>query len=230
MELWKPEKVRRRGNIRFFKTPLGSHVIVLPTCSVPLEHLVVENWLSDYKGNVREVRAIMYLRNSQLIVDREGKKVMLYAKSPERKFSVSTPPWLLVEGEKKVKIQPGDVRVEKQATWEARILLGLAQKGIKAEEPQAIVIHRDGSREVITKGIPGEKSWGFKGRNLRKRAANAGFVPVDLNWGNIIKDPDGNDHIIDVNRWEWPPVTDVYKKRLIQTVREEIEKKKKAKK
>ncbi len=234
MELWKPKKVRRRGSIRFFKTPSGNHVIVLPTCSVPVEYLARENWLYYFhEGHVRKVSSVQRLRNSEPITDHEGKEVVLYAKGPERYYAnwheiSASVPWNQALDERRVEMTTGDVRVEKQATWEARILLGLLHKGIKAEEPQAIVIHRNGSREVITKGIAGEEpQQGFlKDRHLKERATNAGFVPVDLSSGNVIEDPHGDHHIIDVNRWGWPPFTDIYKKRLIRAIHEEIEKQK----
>ncbi|MFH1247318.1 MAG: hypothetical protein V1644_02965, partial [Candidatus Micrarchaeota archaeon] len=62
-ELFEPARIRKQGQIRHFETPSGSHVIVLPTCSVPLKHLVEENWgESKNVGGVRVVRHVVELK------------------------------------------------------------------------------------------------------------------------------------------------------------------------
>jgi hypothetical protein len=47
-----------------------------------------------------------------------------------------------------------------------------------------------------------------------------GLVPVDASGFNSIKDEQGYERIIDVNRWLWPPHTDEYRARLLEVVKE----------
>ncbi len=236
-ELFSPQRVRKLGSIRHFKTPSGSHVIVLPTCTVPLEYLVEENW--DRKkvqvgwGNMRRITRVKGLNN--------GIKVDLFVKDPERRFKVRRfgilrklrSPWTYKDVNKRKSLSKVHLGVEKQAVREARILMGLKYSGLKAEEPQAIVIQRDGTRELIVKTIQfGEVGVSHeKEKRLNKLVRSKGFKPNDLTERNIVQDENGNDqHIIDVNRWEWPPVTDKYKRMLLKALDEEIKLRKKAKK
>ena len=213
-------------------------MIVLPTCTVPLEHLVRENWKKIREvGNFRRVQKISSVRNGNFITNTKGEKTALYVKSPEREFNIfhlngtiwqntydrsEYTPYVYLRR---------DIRVEKQAVWEARILLGLAQNKISAEEPQAIVIHPDGKREVITKEIENQGSYisGTDLDSLRNTVLIRGFNPEDLHHKNVIVDKNGNPTIIDVNRWTWPPFTDKYQERLFAAVEEEIERKRNAK-
>ncbi len=235
VELFIPKNVRRFKSIRHFETPSGSHVIVLPTCSVPLEHLVESNWkkigTEDNVGNVRKVLRISRLSNGKLIRDSAGNRVKLYVKHPEHEFDADPKlgqhaPWSRGLTLTPVSIETADIRVEKQATWEARILLGLLAKGIKAEVPQAIVIDKNDRRSVITKAIP-DNIIGyflrFPSKLEEHLARERGFVPVDLRRTNVIVNSRGV-HVIDVNRWGWPPFTDVYRRRLIEAVNEEAKK------
>ncbi|MDP3742468.1 MAG: hypothetical protein Q8R15_04080 [Candidatus Micrarchaeota archaeon] len=237
-EMFIPEKIRKRGSLRYFKTPSGSHVIVLPTCTVPLEHLVRENWYGgENVGNFRQVKKITHVQNGALLKDSKGNPTELYVKSPEREFNIDSGSihgiWrdiLDVENFKSHVSLKGETRVEKQAVWEARILLGLAQNGINAEEPQAIVIYPGGNREVITKGKEGIAfAFPEQIKRLIRVARSKGFTPDDLHSGNVISDEDDNHSIIDVNRWTWPPFTNEYKKRLITAVGEEIKRQKREK-
>ena len=237
-ELFIPRNVRRFKSIRHFKTPSGSRVIVLPTCVVSLEHLVESNWKrvgreSDV-GHVRKVLRISRLSNGRLISDiQTGKRVKLYVKSPEHEFDVDPKLgqyacWSRGLTLTPVSISVPDVRVEKQATWEARILLGLLRNGIKTEVPQAIVIDKDGRRSVITTAIPDNVIGRFllSPHNLeivKHQVRERGFVPLDLQRTNVIVNTHGL-HIIDVNRWQWPPFTDEYQQRLIKAVHEQAAK------
>ncbi len=246
-ELFIPKNVRRFKSIRHFKTPSGSHVIVLPTCSVALKHLVEENWTQAERGKdighvrkVARISRIVQLPSGRLIRDRHGKKTVLYVKSPERDFDVDPVlgddgPWVWNVARKPVHVEIADIRIEKQATWEARILLGLKQKGIRAEVPQAIVIDKDGRRKVITKGISKSGDVEFNTtrfyeniERVKKRVAESGFIEADLRPTNVIEDSEGV-QVFDVNRWEWPPFTNEYRKRLIAAVHEEAKKGKKYK-
>ncbi|MBI4406535.1 hypothetical protein HY571_01330, partial [Candidatus Micrarchaeota archaeon] len=152
-----PTKIRRRGRLKFFKTKSGSHVIILPTCTVPPHVLIENNWhLALNKSSTRVIRGIDMLHDGSDVTDLAGKRTTLWAKQPEIRFyrQKDGGPWLFgtVQGDKIVTVSQ-DVRVQKQATWEARILLSLLKRGKRAEIPQALVIHPNGIREVITKGI-----------------------------------------------------------------------------
>ncbi|MDP3742283.1 MAG: hypothetical protein Q8R15_03145 [Candidatus Micrarchaeota archaeon] len=240
MELVKPGKIRQRGSIKFFKTPAGSHVIVLPTCSVPHESLIPENWHDAQDvGHMRRVTSVTGLKElgkpgkHLQILDLAGKPTTLYVKSPERLFHSFGElhhgnPWLAYPDSKVLaaKLPEGDIRVEKQAVWEARILLGLVQGGVKAEEPQAILVHADGTREVVTKKVNRNVDYPLNPSRIREQLRSRPFRAIDAGEHNLIPTEHGT-QIIDVNRWEFPPFSDTYKKRLIEAVLEEVEKQKK---
>lgn len=205
-----PSKIRRYHDLRYFKTPSDHTVIVLPTCSVPLEHLIEENWVNGHEGgfgNRRKITRVNKLRN--------GKKLeridMLWVKDPERIFS-ETPGrlwWAGIRSSEKGTEIENNPRVEEQAKWEARHLIGLFNANIKAEEPQAIIIHADGSKSVITKTRnekPGEKRETNYDESIRK-ATRLGALPEDTGAYNMVKDEEGNETIIDTNRWNWKQPT-----------------------
>ncbi len=232
----RPAKMRRRGSLKFFKTKSGSHVIVLPNCSVSPHVLIEDNWSSAARntnfGIARRIRLVDKLSDGSEVIDSSGKKATLWAKAPETIFyrKKHGGPWIFgfVEEDKVVSLRR-DIRAQKQAMWEARILLSLLKKGKKAEIPQAIVIHPNGTREVITKGITEQFSKGISKREVtaaQRSVALAGFVPIDLEERNLLVDERGSPRIIDVNRWEFPPHTDTYIKRLVAAIEEAAEKKK----
>ncbi len=241
-ELIKPLRVRSHGNLRFFRAPGGRQVIILPTCEVPFEHLIEENWAPinpPYDRNVGHVRKVEYVKklaNGEKIRDVRGQEIGLYVKSPEYSFSTN-----------KKELEKGQIfgeggaidpwiglrhsSVEKQVDWEARILLRLTGVGLKAEIPQAILIDRDGRKRVVTKEIktpPTLTSMEHNGltyKEIRERAEAAGLKPDDADNHNFLQsDSDGTHHVIDVSRWTWPPFTDSYRKKLIEAIQKEIEK------
>lgn len=226
-ELFVPKNVRRFKSIRHFKTPSRSHVIVLPTCKLPLSHLVEENWGRNVNvGTTRMVLRIDSLANGQRVTDKSRRPIVLFLKSPELEFKPNRPqdPWLCGWDFGVLLDDPKDMRIQKQAVWEARILLGLKKKGIRAEVPQAIIIDNEGNRSVVTRGInaPVVRSLIIRSADrerFRRRVKCKGFVPIDL-WDNVIGDKSRHLHVIDVNRWEWPPFIDVYKKRLLEAIAE----------
>lgn len=248
-ELFIPRNVRRFKSIRHFKTPSGSHVIVLPTCSVPLGHLVESNWGKQQRrsnvGASRRVRYVDHLANGKQVRDNEDAPTALYVKSPEREYVIGPKKYAVDSRRggdpfiwsredqtgKSIRIKPGDIRIEKQATWEARILLGLAATGIRAEIQQAVVIHKNGAREVITKGIlsGGKVNRGIRADEdsflkLGERVDSAGFDTADFEDHNLVEEETGRLNVIDVNRWLWPPYTDHYRTRLLEAVHEAVQK------
>ncbi len=223
-ELFEPTKIQTRGQIKFFKTPRGSHVIVLPTCTVPLAHLVEENWLETHsEGRMRTVWRIDTLKNGSQMAS-------LFAKEPERMHSIEKNKYGDYWNRHADKIKVAGLLIERQATWEARILLGLAHANIPAEKPQAIVIRKDGTRFVITKSVhhaaPNNADGIFQddAENLEDRAKECGFEPIDLYPSNLVTDDSGVAHIIDVNRWNWPPYTDRYRRKFIAAIEQAIAK------
>lgn len=231
-KLASPKKIRKKGSIRFFETPSGNHVIALPTCTVPLEHLIEENWHRPVQvGVTRKVLKVGKLRNTKPIREENGIETRLFVKSPETIFRSDGQGWWTNENYSKtalVSVDPRDLRVAKQATWEARILLQLLGQNFPAEVPQAIIIKKDGSRQVITMEVPGEHPRYFNAYSpddAKGRLRGLGFVPRDVGEHNVIR-KDGTNVHIDVNRWEFPPLTDVYKKRLVQAIKEQIEREK----
>ncbi len=73
------------GQYSHYKIDTGRTVIVLPTCTNPLEHLIEENWDEKsrqyYCGNSRHVRQISQLQ--------DGTHVYLFVKGPERIFNAA---------------------------------------------------------------------------------------------------------------------------------------------
>ena len=229
-ELIRPEKVRRVGNVRFFKTPAGSKVIMLPTCTVPPEHLIKENWdaksIVPYRS-LRNVLSVSHLVNGKKITDTAGKEFPFFVKGSERYFYPFAPHWAprFVSGSADFS-NLVDSRVEKQVVREARLLLELAHSNIRAEVPQAFAIHSDGRREIIVKDILGAVRARKEtiATRLRARVRRHKFIPVDLAPYNVLVDSAGNKHIIDVNRWSKLGLTDKYDRMLAKAVSDELAK------
>ncbi len=228
-EIFVPKEIRKYKSMRFFETPEGSHVMIFPKCRIPAKYLVPENWdeaeSKSNVGNMRQVRRITQLHNSSEIRDKAGKVTQLYAKSPERTFSQYA---LNFGGENPEHIwnnartwgggpDPNGIKlegkfIERQVDWEARILLGLRKNKIRAEEPQAIVIHPNGQRELIVRGIreqprflTGKEMQEVKDgkrklppfnqidmTRLRQRVRGIGFVPIDLGFSERDINDDGD--------------------------------------
>lgn len=244
-ELEKPVQIKKIGQIRAFRTRNGSRVIVLPTCDVPLEHLIKENWQTPRElGNVRKVGLIKKLK--------DGTKVNLITKQPERVFTaVAFSPELVNEPGTYLKTEdrwafpehnPEDrwiypdytrhfhlpeiqthPKIEAMANLEARILLQLSQHRIPAEIPLAILINPDGRREIIVKKIDFKWHEQHPTQQIEKAEAKVrriGLTPVDFNPANFQPDENGKFHIIDVNRWKWPPHSDRYHQALLKAIQE----------
>ncbi len=254
-DVFVPKKVRRHKSLRFFKTPGGSHVIILPNCRIPAQYLVPENWDENESksnlGNMRQVKKITHLRNSKKIQDKSGGAVHFYVKSPERAFALRTAmflggkenPYGLWNNPNRQGVALSGNLVERLVNYEARILLGLKINKIRAEEPQAIVIHSNGQKELIIRGIKtplmpplreteevrvGKRRVGKKPldvNELKEKVGKIGMIPADLGGTrhNIVYDRKGRGHVIDVNRWIWPPHTDKYREALLDAVAREIE-------
>ena len=202
-----PEKLRKVGLVSFFKTSEGHKVLVLPTCSVPLHQLIPENWGTqknrDYfdVGKTRHVIGVGRLRDGVEIP-------RLFVKSPERRFERSHQFSRNVNSLMSSVIDVTGKVVEDQVKWEARVLLGLAQGGIDAEIPQAIIIRKDGSKQLVTERVASDpQEWLLTNQNgsfyadVRNRAAELGLEPQDLTKENTIKKPNGPRTVIDVARW-----------------------------
>ena len=93
---------------------------------------------------------------------------------------------------------------------------------IPAEIPQAI-IERDGKKEVVIKkinhGYNFPERQGLTYSEIDARVNKLDLVPIDYGGHNMMVDDQGYLHIIDVNRWFWPPHTDDYRKELNQLIR-----------
>jgi len=231
------ELLQNYGGLRQEKVN-GRVITVLPTCNVPFDHLVEENWRkrwsdepakdpnSDY-GNFR------FVWNIQRLVS--GEEVAFYVKHPERGFTTS--PHKLEKGRiwwggpRSSEKQPIYLRhplVEEQTLWQAVYLLELYKQGITAEVPIAIVEWPNGSHELgdselilhDTERFPyGDR---FSLSDLDARLKEIGLQPEDLGGHNIVKPPCKpavKPAIIDVNRWLWPPHTDEWGRELTDYVR-----------
>ncbi|MFH0713480.1 MAG: hypothetical protein V1722_02765 [Candidatus Micrarchaeota archaeon] len=217
-ELQEPTKVRRLSRLEVLHTPAGHRVVILPTCSVPHEHLMPENWRGyTRRGNMRSVVHVQTLSNL--------KPTSLFVKEPERSFVLGQPWWRDYASSREVVFSPGKVKtIEAQATKEARLLLGLKSVKVNAEVPQAIIYYQDGRRAVVTKRVVREKCKGEivdLSVGLLQRARNAGFTTSDTNVRNLIGNRRGA-NVIDVNRWEHPAVKKYFKK-MVKAIRIEAE-------
>ncbi|MDP2691191.1 MAG: hypothetical protein Q8O95_02175 [bacterium] len=204
----------------------GHSLDLFPHCSFSPEDLHPLRWSEDQRstsqGNIRSVLAIDRLRDGSPLKDREGNAAALFIKSPERRF---TPRLLRLEkgdiwwggkksGEKPVTL-PGEDAVENQVDAEAAILIELLRQGIRAEIPQGILEYPTGHKWLLTKGIPSGYGLSRDGdrsalRKIRDLEQDKGWKSVDFfHTANHIIDPHGDLHVIDVNRWKVPSITDV---------------------
>lgn len=209
----------RIDNCEFYETPLKKNLIILPTCTKPLEYFYEENWaIKTQVGNKRSVFSIDILKS--------GIKPGIVVKSPERILTKDKTllskkyPWWggRKSFEKRTSLIIGSPIVEEQVIWEAVFLSRLHSVGIKAELPQALLIKNDGSIELVVNEIK-DASSSMKPFQLilteKSIFRRSGLIPEDYHRFNILEDDNGS-CIIDVNRWSWPPYTDDFIDRLIK--------------
>jgi len=218
------------GQHHVYRTESGRKIIVLPTCSASVEQLNEENWDQRSRENddgfFRVVRHITQLVN--------GEKVHLYAKGPEYIFTAEQR--LLQKGEfwwggqksgeKRIRLYTDTVK--EQVEWEAVFLLELHRYGICAELPQALIEDSNGSKKLIVKGIKEYNPYSLNAKPIPNQPSideictiietKIGLEPVDYGNQNILRDEDGYNVIIDVNRWTWPPHTDDFRRRLLKEI------------
>lgn len=221
------------GPCPVYRTEAGRKLTLLPTRTVPETHLIEENWnpkqVSQDEGNFRKVRWIYQLVN--------GDKVSLYIKGPELIFTADQRRLEKGEiwwggprsGERYIRIR--EPVVEDQVEWESIFLLELHRHGIRAEVPQALVEDTYGKKELIVHGVdtnydkkcePNQPSYDELFDIIRKEI---GLVPEDEGGHNLLYDKDGYLTIIDVNRWEWPPYTNDFRKRLLEAIQKRVQQK-----
>lgn len=214
-ELFRPGRVRRSGSLRWFKTPGGSHVIVFPKCRYPLEALAQENW-GAHPSSVGRSRTVFFhdqLANGEPIRDNEGAERGLYVKNPERDFYGHEEPvrngqyWFGQHGYRSgirgVGVSGG--AVEHFLDLEARTLLYLMDRGLRVEEPQAIIIDPDGRKLLVTHEV-GRDSPRYGTRDpdfiesTDRMLRELGIEIPDFKPHNMRDDDAGNPHVLDVFR------------------------------
>lgn len=219
----------------------GRVITILPTCDLPFEHLLEENWRRTWSDDpVKESSnsdgKYRFVWNIQRLYDREnGEQVALYVKHPERVFTASR------EQLKKGCIWWGGPRsgegrplylrhplVEEQTIWQAVYLLELYRQGIPAEVPLAIVewpsgSHKLGDSELILHDVK-EYCYPdrFSDKDAAERIRELRFIPEDYGGHNIVSTSDEKPAIIDVNRWLWPPYTDEWSSSLLELIKKEL--------
>jgi len=219
----------------------GRVITVLPTCNVPFDHLLEENWRKKCSDEPAKDPGLHYGRyrfvwNIQRLAN--GEEVALYVKHPERVFTKSQhnleKGHIWWGGPRSSEGQPIYLRhplVEEQTLWQAVYLLELYKQGITAEVPLAIVewpsgSHKLGDSELIvhdTEKFPYSER--FSLANLDSKFEESGLVPVDHGGHNIVKSfyrKEAKAAIIDVNRWLWPPHTDEWRRELTDYVGREV--------
>lgn len=197
----------------------GTLVQVFASNTLPLTHLLRENWGVIYPcGHFRSVGYVISLK--------DGTPGGLYVKSAERVFTAE--PRILAKGnfwwggsrsgEKSIFL-PNQPLVEEQTAWEAAYLLELDRLEIPAEKPQALITYPNGNKELLTKEIVSASGFtnclvGNGNTETTAALADAGFLPDDL---QAMVNHSGH-HIIDVNRWSWPPFTNSSRENLLKLV------------
>jgi len=220
----------------------GRVITILPTCDVPFEHLLEENWRKRWsdepaKDPYNSYGRFRFVWNVERLTN--GEEVALYVKHPERVFTAS--PYNLERGHiwwggpRSNERKPLYLRhplVEEQTLWQVVYLLELYKQGITAEVPIAVVEWPSGSNELgdselilhDTEKFHYEDK--FSIGNLEVRLGAIGLQPEDLGGHNIVKSQykqDVKPAIIDVNRWLWPPYTNEWRRELTDYVRAEAQ-------
>lgn len=222
------EQLTQFGECRTYQAPDGSTITVLPSAQMPLHCLYDGNWDAQQKGiGQGNFRGVVWIRN---LID--GQKVDLYAKGPEYSLlkgggANGDVAWWGGPRSRDKAVRIFNPIVDEQVDWEATILLFLKQNSIRAEIPQAILRNPKGRKRLVVGGIPGNPSFGNRVLGvgptideIQKNVKAIGLVEEDLTTSNLLQDPEGYSHIIDVNRWEWPPHTDDFRRRLLNLLRE----------
>lgn len=218
------------GKCRNYQIPSGDLITVLPTSRVPLSYLVRDNWRKiDPVGNFRGVDII------ERLID--GTDPALVVKSPERYFTKDEeklrkgyPWWGGWRSHERRVCVVGNPVVEEQSIWEAIILLELHRLQVCAEVPEALVRTNSGERLLVVDKITKPKlyespstlqSGQLTCKEIRDYIrTKTDLEPEDLEIHNRVIDVMGYPHIIDVNRWLWPPYTDDYRIRLLKVISE----------
>ena len=228
--LWEPLAIiAQYGSYESYELPSGDSLLALPSRSVPIEYLQQETWrIKTPMGNARRVYSVDELA--------DGTKPHIIIKSPERIFTKNEKilsqgnPWWggLRSGESRTITIKGNPVVEEQIFWEAITLMELLRLNIRAEIPQAIISHADGSNELVVQEF---MSWssegeddGFPQTHSKESVTESGLVPEDYTEFNILRDNFNRQCIIDVNRWSWPPYTNSIRQKLLTIAREAPEK------
>jgi hypothetical protein len=207
------------------ETENGDIIYVAPTCDVSVSALLPDNWsrTTSMSGPFRLVRSIDALK--------DGNTPHLVVKSPERIFTRD--PQRLARGdiwwgglrslEKAVDMGIHPI-VEAQVEREAIVLFALKEAGIPAEIPQAIISKTNGSSQLVVQEILPSYSRASEGISFSysmRRSQALGFITDGTTGGyNCIRDRQGNDVFIGVNRWQIPPHTDPYQMDLEESVTE----------
>lgn len=210
----------RYGMCQSYEIPTGETITVFSTCSVPIPHLIRENW--DRKTAMGHFRGVYSVDSLS-----DGVKPDIVVKSPERTFTkddrLLENGYLWWGGSRSAQRRTtiiGNPVVEVQALWEAIILLELHHNGVRAEVPQALIRGGDGSCELVVNeiGQPGGFASSTDVIPSRGEIQAMGLQPEDWPGTNILRDDEGISWTIDVNRWSWPPYTNDHRRRLLQEI------------
>ena len=177
-KLFKPENTITKGQLKIFRTPSGAKIIVLPTCTVPLEHLIEENWAEQKSaGATRGVKIIDTLTNKHELTHR------LFVKPQRQELHHNT-------------------------FNETRTLLSLLQKRQLAEIPQAIILKHGTPRKLVTLEIPKGSTEPTQNEvnNIKLHLNAQNISTLDIKPANVIKDKHGTLHAIDVEYWNDPTI------------------------
>jgi hypothetical protein len=205
------ERIQQHGIIGLAEAADQTEIILLPSRTVPVEDLDPSRWTKTTPmGNVRKVISVDE-------VDGTGRDPRLVVKSAERVFTTDEEKldrgniWWDGPRSTDRPIRVSGAPVEERTLWEAAILTELWSRDIPTETPQAILRAPDGRVDLVVERIP--ETYGqpreVRAENLLEEVQETtDLVPVDATSYNAVTDPEGVDHLIDVNRWRWPGYTD----------------------
>ena len=190
-EIFKPEKITTIGKLRLFRTPSGAKVVVLPTCTLPLHHLVEENWAQQDKviPSTREIKKVTTLKNGRTMETSIYIKPIAFKPDTLRRIRLSN----------------------REVFKEARKLIHLQADGERVETPQAIILQKNKPYALLTTEIKGtsvsDEESPFNEINSEiARLKQKGIRAVDVRDENLIRTPDGKLNHIDVESWNIPEI------------------------
>jgi hypothetical protein len=206
--LVEPTLARTAGSLKIYRAPGVRRIIVFSGSEVPASHFVPSNWNREdaarQRGNSRQVRFITKLvdgtRSDAVVKGTESWFVGSAKRLRQGHFFVHEwrhDPVIHVEDPRVLRIL---------AFGEARALHLIGERGVAAERPQALIVHNDGSVQMVTRklakreGAAWKKLWLPDILKIRRQVKAAGFKPRDVMPHNVIVNDRDQLALVDASR------------------------------